>query len=93
MLEFGSGVPKSQLLQEKWRGDNATYAALGSIWTGTASQEGYYTLAVTTNTASAYNVTATPTGAQASDSCGTFALNQDGPNYSGTYADQDCWGR
>lgn len=88
-----SSLLRVQLLQEKWRGDNTTYAALGSIWSGSASQEGFYNLAITSNTASTYRVTATPTGAQASDSCGTFALNQDGPDYSGSYADQDCWGR
>ena len=59
------------------------------------SADGHYTLAIVNASASSYLMTATPKnpGAQASDSCGTFAITQDGPDHTGTYASAKCWGR
>ena len=67
---------------------------VSEIWSGNDSLEGYYTLAVTVNNAATYTMTAVPkTGTQqVGDSCGTFAVNQAGPFYSG-YANAGCWGR
>ncbi len=89
-----------QLQQEKWRASNVQYTnTLGPPpnflnWT-TTSSGGYYRLEVTplSATATAYNMTAAPIsgGRQANDRCGTFAVNQSGPNTDGSYADADCW--
>jgi type IV pilus assembly protein PilE len=87
-----------QLQQEKWRASRIAYTTtLGPVgsflnWPST-SADGYYRLAVTAATATAYNMTAAPIsgGKQAGDKCGTFAVNQNGRNTGGTYANADCW--
>ncbi len=83
-----------QLAQEKYRANNPTYGTLAQIGAGSESPDQYYNIAVTVNggTPSTYTATATPTGAQAGDSCGVFAVNQDGELHTG-YADADCWQR
>jgi len=81
-----------QLQQEKWRASNVAYsAALSNLNWAATSSDGYYLLAITAATATAYNMTAAPTGRQAGDRCGTFAVNQSGPNKGGSYANADCW--
>ena len=87
-----------QMQQEKWRASNIAYAStLGPPpsflnWV-TTSTDGHYRLAITAASATAYNMTAAPIsgGKQAGDRCGTFAVNQNGPNRTGTYANTDCW--
>lgn len=85
-----------QLQQEKWRASNIQYSStLGPPpnflnWTST-SPDGYYSLSITAASATTYNMEAQPIGRQAGDRCGTFAVNQSGPNTSGSYADGDCW--
>ncbi|WP_440940885.1 type IV pilin protein [Immundisolibacter sp.] len=87
-----------QLQQEKWRANNIQYSStLGPPpnflnWT-TTSRDGYYRLSITAASATTYNMTAAPIsgGRQAGDRCGTFAVDQDGPNTSGSYADDGCW--
>lgn len=84
-----------QVTQEQWRANDTDYGTLVELgWAGADSLEGYYSLAVTANTAAAYTVTAAPKsgGPQEGDTCGTFAVNQSGPLYTG-YADANCWGR
>ena len=90
-----SSLLKIQLEQEKWRVNNTSYGTLANVWTGTDSLDGYYTLAVPANNAAGFTATATPKagGLQVGDSCGTFAINQDNPDYSGTYANATCWGK
>jgi len=54
------------------------------------SPSGYYDLSVSALTASTYTLSATPTGAQANDTCGTLTLtnlNVKGPTVTGT----NCW--
>ena len=94
-----------QMAQEKFRANCTQYAE--DFGTGgctaleldmsTTSSEGHYSLDIdAANTdATSFLVEATPVagGAQANDDCGTFAIDQTGPNYTGTYADADCWGR
>ena len=70
-----------QVRQERWRSNNATYGTLANI-TGTTAAlfngaHDNYDFAVTTNTATAYTITATPKGAQSGDRCGTFTLALD----------------
>jgi type IV pilus assembly protein PilE len=87
-----------QLQQEKWRASNIQYSStLGPPpnflnWT-TTSPDGYYSLSITAASATAYNMTAAPIagGRQAGDRCGTFAVDEGGPNTTGSYADDGCW--
>jgi type IV pilus assembly protein PilE len=89
-----SSLMRAQLSQEKHRADDIDYGAIDEIWSGTDSISGHYSIAVASNSAAAFLVTAAPKpgGLQAGDSCGTFAINQDGPFHTG-YASVDCWGR
>ena len=88
---------------ERFYTENNRYdtATVGSDRTDTISpttENQYYTLAlgVISGTRNAYILTATPQGAQASDSCGSFTLNQDGgrgvvPPAGSTLTVADCW--
>jgi type IV pilus assembly protein PilE len=81
-----------RLEQEKWRANHRTYGAVGDVWSGTDSLDGYYTIAVAGNNAAGFTATATPKDDQANDSCGTFAIDQSGPDESGDYAAiTGCW--
>ena len=81
-----------RLEQEKWRANNRTDGSLANVWTGNDSLEGHYRLAVTANNATGFTATATPLGDQVHDSCGTFAINQSGPDGSGDNDDvAGCW--
>lgn len=89
---------KAQLAQEKYRTNNTSYGTLAQIGVSTTSPDQYYTIAVTSNTATDYTVTATPTGAQTGDSCGTFAVNKEGKTTSTSVQTtaakvQECWGK
>ncbi len=86
---------------ERYYTENMNYN--GAPLDKTASPEGYYTIAFDTAptsgtacsatensnaTNTAYRICATPTGAQSSDSCGTFSLNQKGEQ---TPTTSGCW--
>lgn len=59
------------LAQERYRASNTTYGTLAQVWGGVStSSEGYYTIAISNNTATAYTITATAIGDQANDSSG-----------------------
>jgi type IV pilus assembly protein PilE len=53
----------------------------------------YYTIAISTTTASTYTINATPIGAQATDKCGTLTLTSTGvKGYTGTSGSKAlCW--
>lgn len=77
-----------QLAQEKYRGNNASYGTLDQLGLSATSTQGFYTIAITAASATAYTATATATGVQASDTaCPTLTVTQAG--FSGTAA---CWG-
>ena len=85
-----------QLQQEKWRASNIRYTTTLADLNGpsSTSNDGYYSLRIfplTSVSATAYNMEARPIGRQAGDRCGTFAVNQNGNNTTGSYADDDCW--
>lgn len=81
-----------QLQQEKWRASNVQYTTtLSTLKWKTTSPDGYYSLRITAATATTYNMEARPIGRQAGDRCGPFAVNQNGPNISGSYANEECW--
>lgn len=84
-----------QLAQERWRALNYSYApALAELgWTSADSPDGYYQLRITQADAAGFRVTARPVGAQQSDSCGVFAVDQQGPDYREGFADEVCWRR
>jgi type IV pilus assembly protein PilE len=66
------------------------YGASGSE----TSAEGYYTINLASAATTTFSAIATATGRQASDTdCLTFAIDENGPDTSGTYADAECWRR
>ena len=86
-----------QVEQEKYRADNGSYAssmsALGLSAYGSTSRD-YYTISIVSSSATDFVASAVPntTGGRKGDSCGTFAINQAGPDGSGSYASlKDCW--
>ena len=82
--------------QSQWRANHATYAtSLDSVgYNGGTSMENHYTIAIVgTPNATTFLAAATPGSDQSADSCGTFAINQDGPNHTGSYANARCWNR
>jgi type IV pilus assembly protein PilE len=76
--------------------ERSTYAAatLGAtgIYPG-ASPQGYYTMSITAQTATAFTIKATPTGVQSSDACGSFQYDNLGTKTvsGGTLGVSSCW--
>ena len=87
--------------QERWRANNSTYSnVLTSAGLNVANpSSGYYTLAVSGNTATAYSATATAAGAQTSDArCTTLTLTMAtgaviSYTSTGTATAAQCWNR
>ncbi|VAW75073.1 hypothetical protein MNBD_GAMMA13-1032 [hydrothermal vent metagenome] len=90
-----SALWQVQLAQARWRSNNARYApslaALG--WASALSPEGYYQLRISEAGAADYIILAQPQAAQQNDSCGVFAMDANGPDYSEGYASAVCWNR
>lgn len=89
---------KVQIAQEKFRANNTSYGTLAQIGLPATSPDLYYSIAVTNPTAANYLSTATPTGKQTGDNCGTFAVDKDGKAISSsvqttTAKVQECWGK
>lgn len=84
-----------QLAQEKYRGNNATYAqAIADLGIETTSPQGYYTIAIKASSApdTTYEASATAktTGPQATDNgCLSLSVTQAGFVVDSTAA---CWG-
>jgi type IV pilus assembly protein PilE len=75
------GLGELQLSQERWRSNHTTYAAALAPPNGLALPTSeHYTFAITANDATDAVMTATPTGGQASDRCGTYTLRIDNNN-------------
>ena len=84
-----------RIKQEQYRLAHPQYAPTLASFTpalSATSPNGKYAIAITNSGVASFTATATPTGSQATDDCGTFAINQDGPFYTG-YADAQCWRR
>jgi type IV pilus assembly protein PilE len=80
--------------EEQYRSSNTTYGTLAQINGNTASPQGYYTLAISGNSATAYTITATANGSQANDtqngtSCATLTLAASNGTITQTPA--ACW--
>ena len=54
------------------------------------SPDGYYTITAPTQTATAFTLSAAPTGVQTDSPCGTYTLDSDGTRGSGGDNDR-CW--
>lgn len=67
---------------------NATVAGVGA--SATTAPNGYYTLAITAQSASAFTLVATPVSTDSG--CATFSLNSAGAkSFTGTGTHSDCW--
>ncbi len=82
---------------ERFYTERSSYVGASLGATGihpTSSVQGYYSLAITAQTAAAFTLTATPSGAQASDACGTYSYNHQGSKSVGgaaTLSASTCW--
>lgn len=85
----------TQVEQEKYRANNGSYtSSLGDLGLSSYATGDYYDLSIVSSSATAFVASAAPNtnDGQNSDSCGTFAINQSGPDGSGSYASlADCW--
>ena len=86
-----------QVEQEKYRADNGRYApsmsALG-LSTYNSTSRDYYNVSIVSSSTTAFVASAAPNTnrGQDNDLCGTFAVDQSGPNESGVYAPiSECW--
>lgn len=87
--------------QERWFSVNNTYTSSGTNlgYSGAfplgvvSGSTAYYQLNVTAASATAFTLSATPQGDQASDGCGTYVLDQLGnqSNSSNTTTTGSCW--
>lgn len=80
---------------ENNRYDTATVGTAATDTVAPTSEHGYYavTLDVIAGTRNAYTLVAAPQGAQSSDACGKFTLNQNGVRgvADGSLSVADCW--
>lgn len=81
--------------QEIWRTSHTAYTTnlVADLGLTASSDQGYYTLSIPSASATTFSATSAPTGSQSSDSCGTFAIDVNGPDTSGGYANSTCWRR
>ncbi len=86
-----------QLAQEKFRANNPTYTAImASLPAATTSPDSYYTISISSATATTYIAVAAPTADQVDPLCGSLVINESGvESVTGTAsADPDrCWKR
>lgn len=84
-----------QLAQERYRMKNSSYGSLAQVWNGvTTSTGGYYTIAISGASATAYTITLTAVGNQASDTedgtaCTPLVLSYS--NNAVTKTPTACW--
>ena len=82
---------------ERFYTERATYAgaALGSGGIYPASTDnGYYSLSITAQSATGFTIKATPAGAQAGDRCGSYLYNEAGTKSLGSDTSDtvaNCW--
>jgi len=80
--------------EEQYRSNNTTYGSLAQISGNAASPQGYYSLAISGTSATAYTITATGLGGQANDTqngtaCATLTLAASNGTITQTPA--ACW--
>jgi type IV pilus assembly protein PilE len=94
-----SALLDAAMREEKYFGTNNVYTASGTNlqyatdFPVAVSSSGttYYNMTITLTSTSAYTLTATPTGAQASDDCQSFILNSLGQQSNGAGSTGSCW--
>lgn len=83
------------LAEERYRTSNTTYGTLAQVWNSvTTSTGGYYTLGISSVSATAFTATATATGDQANDvegstSCSTLTYTMSSGTI--TKSPSNCW--
>ncbi|HWT15121.1 MAG TPA: type IV pilin protein [Patescibacteria group bacterium] len=83
-------IGEIRMAQERWRADRPTYGTLADVGNpGAASSHYVYT--VTGNTATAYTITATAQGGQASDKQGAISCTPLSITQAGTKSPAACW--
>lgn len=85
-----------QIEQEKHRANNLTYADAAALGLPANSPDGYYTITVTSNTATDFRLTATPNANQTDPDCGIFVYNSASvppESVSGPLGRDACWNR
>lgn len=89
-----SAILTLQLAEERYRSSNTTYGTLAQIGGSSASAQGYYSLAISNNTATGFTITATGQGNQANDSesgSGCSPLTLTVSSATATRAPAACW--
>ncbi len=85
----------AQIEQENYRANNLSYATTMSdlgLGSYTSTSRDYYWLKVENASATAFVISANPTGNQVNDTdCGTFAVSETGPDHTTPYASATCW--
>ncbi len=81
-----------QLAEEKWRANNTTYGSLANIGISSTSQDGYYTIAVSGTSATAYTISAAPKSPFTDSKCGTLTINESDVKIA-TGDNAYCWGK
>jgi type IV pilus assembly protein PilE len=91
--EASRSIGQLQLELERWRAENPSYANCAGVGCGsgtypTVPTSDYYTIAMSSVTATGYTITATPKGKQTGDRCANLgATNLAKPTWTG---DSDC---
>lgn len=84
-----------RLAQEKFRANNTTYGDGAALGYPRNSDQGFYQINITANSAVGFTATATPQNAQSTDTaCGAanFRVTEAGPDL-GDAAKRTCWGQ
>ena len=82
---------KVQLAEEKYRANNPAYTTSKASLALSTLTGDYYNFSITSASGASFTATAVPIGSQSGDDCGTFSINQDGPDYTSPYANKTCW--
>jgi type IV pilus assembly protein PilE len=79
--------------QERFYATNNKYGDLTDLgFTDPTSEKQYYTASIPASSSSTYTATATPTGVQASDQCGSLSIDSTGSKtFSGDETNGHCW--
>lgn len=98
-------ISQIQQAQERWRANNSSYGTLANIGVPATTAGGYYTVSVSSESASSYEANAQASGAQTRDTTCIFmrataasgaitlASGPTGGYGNGTSANNRCWNR